>query len=249
MKKILWGLLGLGLTVAPAIQAAEITVSAAISLSPAFRAIGQAYQQQHPQDRVLFNFAGSGVLVQQLAQGAPVDVLATADEDSMNQAAALDLIVASSREDFAGNRLVLVQPQASTLPLRRLADLTTPAVQRIALGQPESVPAGRYARQVLQQAGLWIALQPRLIPAQNVRQALDYVARGEVEAGFVYATEARSAAPGVRVALTLPVHPPVRYPIALARRSLQPEAAARFVRFVQSRRGQQILVQAGFLPR
>ena len=147
---------------------------------------------------MLFNFAGSGVLVQQLAQGAPVDVLATADEDSMNQAAALDLIVASSREDFAGNRLVLVQPQASTLPLRRLADLNTPAVQRIALGQPESVPAGRYARQVLQQAGLWIALQPRLIPARH---------------------------------------------------SLQPAAAARFVRFVQSRRGQQILAQAGFLPR
>lgn len=247
MKKMkLPVLMVLALLVAVPAWAGELTVSAASSLTESFRELGRAYEKAHPGTRVDFNFAASGVLLQQIARGAPVDVFASADEATMDQAQAQQLLQAGSRRVFAENALwVVVPPRATSVPAR-LQELAGAGTRRIALGNPDSVPAGRYARQALLAAGLWPALQARVITTQNVRQSLDYVARGEVDAGFVYATDAQAMPDRVRRAFQVPVAGRISYPMAVLRGSAQPAEAQRFARFVQSTQGQAILRRHGF---
>ncbi|HEX6832218.1 MAG TPA: molybdate ABC transporter substrate-binding protein, partial [Rudaea sp.] len=185
------------------LRAAELTVSAAASLSNAFGDLAREFEKRNPDDKIVLNFAASDVLLKQIEQGAPADVFASADEATMDRAAAAQRIDAATRKDFAANALVLIASRDAPLP-KALADLNTDAYPRIAIGNPDSVPAGRYAKEALTAAHLWEPLQPRLVPTQNVRQALDYVARGEAEAGFVYATDAAAQAGKVKVALAVP---------------------------------------------
>ncbi len=235
----------LALATLPA-AAQDLTVSAAASLKEAFQDIAQAYQQQYPGVTVKLNTAGSGALVQQLLQGAPVDVLATADQTSMDRAAAQNGIRPASRHTFARNDLVLVVPYAQRQTFSSLSGLQRPEIRRIAISQPESVPVGRYAKAALEKAGLFESLRRKLIYTQNVRQSLDYVARGEVDAGFVYRTDAALMPQKVRVAHTVALDQAVSYPIAVAERSQNPDEAQRFVRFVLSAPGRQILKRYGF---
>ncbi|WP_258223408.1 molybdate ABC transporter substrate-binding protein, partial [Stenotrophomonas sp. HMWF023] len=172
-----------------------------------------------------FNFAASGVLLQQIARGAPVDVFASADEATMDQAAQQKLLAAGTREVFAVNALWVVVPLQAKAPPRALADLAGAGVQRIALGNPDSVPVGRYAQGALLAAKLWPAVQGKVISTQNVRQSLDYVARGEVDAGFVYATDAQAMPDRVRRAFEVPVAGRIAYPLAVVQASTQPVEA------------------------
>jgi molybdate transport system substrate-binding protein len=227
--------------------AAEITVSAAASLKEAFTEMGRAFESANPAHKVLFNFAASGQLLQQIAQGAPVDVFASADEETMDKAARQGLVNSASRTSFARNQLVVVVPAVSSLPYARLTDLARPEVKRIAIGNPESVPAGRYAKEVLETARLWADLQPKIVNAQNVRQVLDYVARDEVDAGFVYATDAALAVNRVRVVERPATAVTILYPIAVVSGAANAELAAAFVRFVRGESGQRILAGFGFL--
>ena len=229
-----------------AASAADITVSAAASLTNAFKELSQAYEAAHPGDKVLLNFAASDALVAQIAKGAPVDVFASADQEAMDKAAQQQLLAAGSRKNFVSNSLVLIVPSASTLPLRSVADLRLPAVARIAMGNPASVPVGRYAKQALEKAGLWTAVEPRLIFGASVRQSLDYVARGEVDAGFVYATDALVMKDKVKVALPVPTETPVLYPIAAIRAAPNAAGAARFLAYALAPAGQAILARHGF---
>ncbi len=144
-----------------AASGAELTVSAAASLTNALREIGVAYERTHPETRVLLNFGASGSLLQQLAQGAPVDVFASADEQTMDEAQRRGLVAADSRVDFARNSLVVVVPRDASVVPRSLADLAGASIRRIAIGVPASVPAGRYAKTALAQAGHWTALEGR----------------------------------------------------------------------------------------
>ncbi|MEG2172769.1 MAG: molybdate ABC transporter substrate-binding protein [Desulfovibrionaceae bacterium] len=228
---------------APA-HAAEITVSAAASLREAFTAVQQEFQKTHPDIRVHTNFAASNPLLKQLQEGAPVDVFASADQETMDKAAKSKVIIPSSRKNFVVNSLVLIVPAKSTV--RGLEDLRTDAVKRIAIGSPESVPAGRYARQSLQSTKMWDALQAKFVMGESVRQVLDYVARGEVDAGFVYMTDALQSAPKTEVRATMSGHSPVIYPIAIAAKSANVPAAKAFVAFVCSDAGQAILAKYGF---
>jgi molybdate transport system substrate-binding protein len=168
----------------------EITVSAAISLKNAFEEIGKIFMQKHPGTKVIFNFAGSGALARQIETGAPVDVFASAAQKDMDDLGKRDLIVVNSRKDFAKNGVVLVKPARSTIPLQTLTDLQKKEIRKIAIGNPKTVPAGRYAEEALRHHNLWDALKDKLIFAENVRQVLDYVARNEVDAGLVYSTDA-----------------------------------------------------------
>lgn len=226
--------------------AAELTVSAASSLTESFRAIALAYEKAYPGTRVDLNFAASGVLLQQISRGAPVDVFASADEDTMALAAQRGLLLPDTRTVFATNALWVVVPPGTTAAPHTLADLAGRQVQRIAVGNPDSVPVGRYARGALQAAGLWPVLQGRVITTQNVRQSLDYVARGEVDAGFVYATDAQAMPGRVRRAFAVPVEGRIAYPLAVVKGSAQTDEARRFVRFVTSAQGQAILRRHGF---
>ncbi|RTL36346.1 MAG: molybdate ABC transporter substrate-binding protein [Burkholderiales bacterium] len=241
--------LGLGLLLAagPAlVRAADLTVSAAASLSQAFKEMAPAFEAQHPGTRLQFNFAASDALLAQIARGAPVDVFASADTESMDKAEAQQLLVAGTRRLFAGNTLVLIEPADSPQPLHALADLGRADVKRIALGRPEGVPAGRYAKGALEAARLWPLVQAKAVYAINVRQALDYVARGEAEAGFVYATDAAVQKDKVRVALTVPTATPISYPVAVVAGSANADAARRFIDFVASPAGQAVLARHGF---
>ena len=233
-------------TVSATASATDITVSAAASLTNAFKEIGAAYEKEHAGDKVLFNFAASDPLVQQIAKGAPVDVFASADQDAMDKAGSLKLLAAGSRRDFATNTLALIAPANSKLALKGVADLRQAAVTRVAMGNPASVPVGRYARQALEQARLWTAVEPKMILGTSVRQSLDYVARGEVDAGFVYATDAIVQKDKVRVIATVPTASPVSYPIAAIAAGPQPAAGRRFVDYVLAPAAQAILARHGF---
>lgn len=237
--------LGLAM-VSPGLWAQEIVVSAAASLTNAFQAVGQAWEKANPGHKATFNFAASGALLAQMQQGAPVDVFASADQPTMDKAVAAKLIVSGSRADFVKNELVLVVPAKSALAPKALGDLTAADYRRIAAGTPASVPVGRYTMSVVEQAGLAAALQPKWIYGESVRQVLDYVARGEVDAGFVYRTDALVKKDETRVALLVPTTSPVTYPIAQLAASKQPAAAQSFIAFVKSPQGQQILGSFGF---
>lgn len=226
--------------------AADITVSAAASLTNAFKELSQAFEAAHPGDKVLLNFAASDALVQQIAKGAPVDVLASADQDAMDKADTQRLLVQGSRKNFVSNSLVLIVPIASTLTVKSLADLKLPTFGKITMGNPAGVPIGRYAKDALEKAGLWIAVEPKLVFAAAVRQSLDYVARGEVDAGFVYLTDVGAQKNKVKVALPVPAAEPVTYPIAAIRTAPNAAGAGKFLAYVHAPAGQAILAKYGF---
>lgn len=226
--------------------AADLTVSAAASLTNAFKDVGSAFEAANPGTRVLLNFAASGALLQQIAKGAPVDVFASADQETMNQAEQQQLVKPGTRVNFASNSLVVIVPQDAATPPKALADLNAAAYKRVAIGLPASVPVGRYTRAVLEKARLWPAIEAKMIGAQSVRQALDYVARGEVDASFVYGTDAAIMADKVKVAFTVPTDTPVLYPIAPVAASANTAAAQKFVAFVASPAAQAVLARYGF---
>lgn len=233
---------------AAAVRADALTVSAAASLGDALREIAPAFEAAHPGTRLQFNVGASGALLQQIARGAPVDVFASADAATMDQAQARGLLRAGTRRDIASNLLVVALPAASRVPVATLADLAQSAFARIAIGVPASVPAGRYARDALEAADLWRTIEPKTIGAQNVRQALDYLARGEVDAAFVYATDAALVRDKVRVALVVPTATPIRYPAAALAGAPNAQAAQRFVEFLRSPAAQAVLARHGFGP-
>ena len=226
--------------------AADLTVSAAASLANAFNEIGPAFEAANPGTKVWFNFAASGALLQQIAKGAPADVFASADQETMNQAEQQQLVKPGTRANFVSNSLVVIVPQDAASVPKTLADLNTPVVKRVAIGVPASVPVGRYTRAVLEKANLWPAIEAKMIGAQSVRQALDYVARGEVDAGFVYGTDAAAMPGKVRIAFSVPSDMPVLYPIAPVAASSNAVAARKFVAYVTSSAGQAVLARYGF---
>ena len=226
--------------------AADLTVSAAASLTNAFKELAPGFEAQNPGTKVLFNFAASDALLAQIAKGAPVDVFASADQETMDKAQAQNLLVAGTRRNFVNNSLVLVAPADSPIGLSTLADLKKVDVKRIAIGKPEGVPAGRYAKGSLEAAKLWAAVEPKAVYATNVRQALDYVARGEVEAGFVYATDAAVQKDKVKVAFSVPTETPISYPIATVAGGPNADGARKFVDYVASPTGQAVLAKYGF---
>lgn len=244
MKTLLAGLL-VCLALGPRPCAAEeILVSAAASLSAAFKEIGAGFTAANPEIGVSFNFAASGALLQQIEKGAPVDVFASADQETMDLAQQRGLIVPASRRNFTTNRLVLVVPVASTLGLRGVEDLSRPEVKRIAIGNPALVPAGRYARAALG-AALTEVLKPRFVYAESVRQAMHYATRGEVDAAFVYASDAASSE-DLRVVATLQTPAPIAYPAAAVAASPRQASARRFLDYLAGPRAQAVLARYRF---
>ena len=226
--------------------AADLTVSAAASLTNAFKELGPLFEAQNPGTSVVFNFGASDALLAQIAKGAPADVFASADQETMGRADTQKLLAPGSRRNFVANTLVMIVPADSTLSLKAPADLQKPEVKRIAIGHPASVPVGRYTRGSLEKSKLWAGVEPKAVFAQNVRQALDYVARGEVEAGFVYATDAAIMKDKVKVVATLPTNTAITYPIASVAGSPNPDVARKFLDFVLTPSAQTVLARYGF---
>ena len=225
-------------------MAGDLMVSAAASLTNAFTEMKEPFEKAHPGTSLVLNFASSGALLKQMQQGAPVDVFASADQATMDKAE--KLIDPATRVNFAGNALVMIVPAEGGLPLNDAAELKGKEVKLVAIGNPDSVPAGRYAKGALEHAGLYEALTPKFVLAESVRQALDYVARGEVQAGFVFATDAALRADKVKVTAKVAGHKPITYPVALLGASREKEMGQAFIDFVKSEEGQAILGRFGF---
>ena len=233
-------------SVSLAAQAGEITVSAAASLSNAFKDIAPLFEAAHPGSKVQLNFGASGALLAQIAKGAPADVFVSADEETMDQAQGQGLVKAAQRRDLVSNALVVIVPAGAARMPAALAEVAQPGYARIAIGLPASVPVGRYTRGVLEAAKLWSTIEPKMIGASSVRQALDYVARAEVDAGFVYATDAAIMPGKVKVAFTVPTTRPILYPLAALAGAPNPGEAAKFLDFLFTPPAQAVLAKYGF---
>jgi molybdate transport system substrate-binding protein len=231
------------------IQAAEITVFAAASLTDSLKEIAAAYEKTSG-DKITFNLGASSTLARQIEAGAPADIFFSADEAQMDGLAKQGLIDASTRKSRLGNSLVVVIPGDSTLQIQSAGDLTNAAVKQIALADPKAVPAGVYAKAWLTKQQLWPTIEPKVVPTENVRAALAAVESGNVEAGVVYKTDA-GISKKVKVAYEVPAKdaPDISYPMALVKDSNQPAAAKNFLNYLDSREAGDIFKKFGFILR
>lgn len=222
-----------------------LVVSVASSLTDVMSEIAKRYRAATGQE-VRVNAAGSNVLARQIVEGARADVFVSADATQMDVVERAGRLWPGTRVDLLTNQLVVVGAPGSTLRLAGPGDLAGPGIRRVALGNPESVPAGVYARQWLERAGAWAALAPRIVPTLTVRAALAAVRAGRVDAAVVYATDARTD-PSVPVLWSVPVGdaPPIRYPAAVTS-DRQRAAAAKFLAYLQTADAGMVFQAAGF---
>lgn len=248
-KIIVWGMMFALLFLAqPAAAEAPggLIISAAASLTNVMQLLAKDFAQRNPGLSTTFNFGSTGDLLAQMSQGAPVDIFVSASAKHMDQAQEKGLILTESRKTFAGNTLVLAKPASGTVALNGLLDLSAATVQRIGIGKPETVPAGQYAKEALEAAGLWSAVEAKLIFGNSVRQVLDYLRRGEVDAALIYATDARIAKEQVTVVTALP-DSRVSYPVALVKTTHDRAGAWLFLDYLATDAARAILAEQGFL--
>ncbi len=231
------------------IQAAELTVFAAASLTDSLKEIAANYEKQSG-DKITFNFGASSTLARQIQEGAPADIFFSADEAQMDGLEKKGLIDTSTRKSRLGNALVVVVAADSALQIQSAGDLTNATVKQIALADPKAVPAGVYAKTWLEQQQLWPAIEPKVVPTENVRAALAAVESGNVEAGVVYKTDA-GISKKVKVAYEVPARdaPVISYPMTLVKESKQPAAAKKFLDYLSSEEAGQVFRRYGFLLR
>jgi molybdate transport system substrate-binding protein len=231
------------------IPAAEISVSAAASLTDSLKEIAAVYEKTSS-DKITFNFAASSTLARQIEEGAPADIFFSADEAKMDGLEKKGLIDTATRKSRLGNALVVVVAADSPLQIRSAGDLTNAAVKQIALADPKAVPAGIYAQAWLTRQQLWPAIEPKVVPTENVRAALAAVESGNVEAGVVYKTDA-GISKKVKVAYEVPAGdaPAISYPMALVKESSQPDATKKFLNYLDSREAGDIFKKFGFILR
>ncbi|HXQ25019.1 MAG TPA: molybdate ABC transporter substrate-binding protein [Candidatus Acidoferrales bacterium] len=242
---------GTGVAGGPPPQAAkaDLTVSAAISLKDALDEAKQLYTTENSGVTVAVNYGASGTLQIQIEQGAPVDIFLSAAPKQMDALDTKGFLLEGTRKDLLRNEVVLIVPKDSTASMTSFQDLAKPEVKQVALGEPATVPAGQYAKEVLTSLGIYDAVNSKAILAKDVRQVLTYVETGNVDAGIVYATDALSSSK-VKVAATAPAksHAPVIYPGAVIKASKYPAAARHFLDFLAGPRGGAIFQKYGFMP-
>ena len=227
----------------------ELWVAVAMSLLPAMRETAELFEARHPDAEIVLNAGASGLLLQQMLRGAPTDLFVSASPAEPDRLAEKGLLREGVRRTIATNRIVVLVPAGSRPPAGP-AGLTDPRYDRIAMGNPRTAPVGRYAERGLELAGLIETLRPRLVLAENARQVLEYVARGEVAAGLLYHSDARIMADRVAVGPGLPADPaaPILYQTVVLADARDPELALLFQELIGSPDGQAILERHGFLP-
>ena len=224
----------------------ELIVSAAASLKNAMEAVKPLYLETNPNVVITYNFGSSGSLQQQIEQGAPVDIFISAATKQMDALQKKGLLLNDTRQDLLKNQMVLIVPKDNTT-INSFKDLTSNASQKIALGETESVPAGKYAQEVLTSLGIFESVKPKAVYGKDVRQVLSYVATGNTDAGIVYLTDAMSSQQ-VKIVETAPEdsHSLVVYPIAVLKESSQVEVARELVQFLTTEQATAVFKQYGF---
>ena len=228
--------------------AAELNVFAAASLSDAFQELAPPFQAATGHT-LRCNFGASGALTRQIKEGAPADVIFSADEQRVDQLENAGLLLPGTRKTILANTLVLVVAADGGAPVTALADLTKADIRRVAIGEPATVPAGTYAKAHLQKLGLWQPLLDKLVPLDTVRAVLAAVESGNAEAGFVYRTDALISKK-VKIAVAVPraEGPKITYPVAVLKDARSPEAARALVAFLAGPEAQKVFAKFGFLP-
>ena len=231
------------------LRAAEVTVFAAASLTDSLKAIAGRYERESG-DKIIFNFAASSTLARQIEEGAPADIFFSADEAKMDALEKKGLIQPATRKSRLGNSLVVVIAADSALKIRSAGDLTNAAINHVALADPRAVPAGIYAKAWLDRQQLWTAIEPRVVPAENVRAALAAVEAGNVDAGVVYKTDA-GISRKVKIAYEVPIPdaPAISYPMALVKSSRQSDGAKKFLNYLNFQKAGDIFRKFGFILR
>jgi len=227
-------------------QPVPLIVSAAISLKDALEEIKPIYQKIHQNVEIIYNFSSSGSLQQQIEQGAPVDVFISAANQPMDALESKKLLLGGTRQPLLTNQLVLVTPK-NEKNVKKIQDLTQTNISRIAMGEPHSVPVGRYAEEVMNFYKILDRIQSKIIYAKNVRQVLSYVETGNVNAGFVYLSDAKTSGE-IRLVEVFPKnsHTPIVYPIAVLRDSKNPQIAKEFSQFLLNDSAKQVFNKYGF---
>ena len=232
-------------------QSTQITVSAAASLKDVIEDIEPLYQQEHPETEIIYNFGSSGSLQRQIEQGAPVDVFISAAINKMDALEQQGLLLTETRQDLLKNQMVLVTSKnhvKNNPKFDNFDDLTSQKINTIALGEPESVPAGKYAQEVLTSFKIADIVSPKAVYGKDVRQVLNYVATGNADAGIVYRTDVQ-VADNVKLVATAPenTHSPVTYPIAVIKDSQHPEEAKDLIEFFSTPEAKQVFEENGFV--
>ncbi len=247
MRALLVKLLLVTALLAAPLRAAELSVFAAASLTDALGEIATEYEKGGG-DHIVLNLGASSALARQIQEGAPADLFLSADEEKMNALEKRKLLLPGTRKSVLSNTLVIVVPDDSRLKITGAKDLVSPGIRAIALAEPQSVPAGIYAKQYLRKLGIWSKVIDRVVPTENVRAALAVVESGNVDAGIVYKTDAEISKK-VKVAYEVPraEGPVISYPFAVVAGSARPEAARKFLDYLQSPPALAVFKKYGFL--
>jgi molybdate transport system substrate-binding protein len=229
------------------LRAADLNVFAAASLTDALKEIGVTYEKQTG-DKIFFNFGASSLLARQIEEGAPADIFFSADEAKMDSLAAKGLVLSETRKSRLSNRLVIVTSADSALKITSPAALTDSKVRRIALADPKAVPAGVYSKAFLEKEKLWIQVEPKIVPVDNVRAALAAVESGNIEVGMVFKTDG-AISKKVKIAYEVPANagPKISYPVAVLKNAKQVESAKKFAEYLASDDVAKIFEKYGFI--
>jgi len=230
-------------------SAASVAVFAAASLSDSLSKIAAQYERE-THDKIVFNFAASSLLARQIEEGAPADIFFSADEAQMDRLQSKGLILPETRKSRLSNLLVIIVAADSSLSISSPGDLAKPSVSRLALADPQAVPAGVYAREFLRKQNLWSAIESKVVPTANVRGALAAVESGDVEAAIVYKTDA-AISKKVKIAYEVPRQdaPKISEPMAVLKDSLEPAAAKQFLRYLDTPAAGKVFSEYGFIVR
>ncbi|MCG7406981.1 molybdate ABC transporter substrate-binding protein [Paenibacillus sp. ACRRX] len=229
-------------------DAVKLTVSAAASLTDALQEIQKNYESQTSGVQLHFNFGGSGALQQQIEQGAPVDLFLSAASKNMQVLVDKQLVASNQQNNFLANELTVITASETSVSVQEAKDLLKTGIQKIAIGIPETVPAGKYAQEALSNAGVWDDAQSKLVQAKDVRQVLQYVQTGNADAGFVYKTDALTAKDKVKIAYTVDpkLYTPITYPIGIVQATNHAEEAKQLYDYLQSKEAMDVFVKYGF---
>jgi molybdate transport system substrate-binding protein len=228
----------------PAPPSAAVQVAAASDLALAFQELGRLFEQRTGQ-KVTFSFAASGALSKQLRQGAPFDLFAAADASFVDSAVSSGACDGATKALYANGHVVLWSKRSHTSP-RSLAELTRPQIRHIAIANPETAPYGKAARQALHSAGLWPALESKLVHAENVRQALQFAQTGNADVAIVALSLVASDEAGVRTPIAPELHEPISQTLVVCRHGKNRQGGLAFAELATSRDGQALLRRYGF---
>lgn len=223
----------------------ELTISAAASLQDSLEELQKAYENEHDNIKITFNFGGSGALQQQILEGAPVDLFFSAAQDKFDELVQKDLIDKKQGTNLLANELVLIVPKKNEKHIQSFEDLTK--ANKIAVGTPETVPAGKYGIETLKNMNLWENVESKVVYTKDVRQVLTYTETENVDAGLVYKTDALvSEKVDVVATAKEDTHIPIIYPVGVIKNSKHAQEAEDFYHYLQSEQAMKVFKKYGF---